>query len=195
MSSSNLVKWGGGAAMVAGLIFVVFVLLNVQGPATASLLSGPLSAILLIVAVLGQMAGIGGLHALQRGRYGRLGTAGSLLALVGLALPLVAGIVASGLGLAGDTSSVTASLVVALLFLLGLLALFVGLVLLGVATLRARVLPSWFGVLLIVGLIVVAVLVGVQLPPVGVVAYGVFWVLVGYVLLSSRATPVTHPTE
>lgn len=54
---------------------------------------------------------------------------------------------------------------------------------------------GWFGVLLIVGL-PVAVLLGVVLGPLAWwIAYGVFWMLIGYVILSSRGTPVTRTTE
>lgn len=190
MLSSNLVRWGGIAAVVAGLVFMVLVLLGPQGPVSSSFLPDTLSTILLIVVLLGQMAGIAGLHALQRGRYGRLGAAGALLAFVGIALQLLLGIVASALDL---STSEAANLTFALLLLLGLLALFVGFVLLGIATLRAGVLPRWFGVLLIIGLFVVAVLVGVQLVLIGLLAYGVFWVLIGYMLLSIRGTELPQP--
>jgi len=184
--SSNLVRWGGIGAVGAGLIFVTLILLNWQTSLTgSSFLTDALSTILLIVALLGQMAGIAGLHTLQRERYGRLGAVGALLAFVGIALQLILGIVASALDL---STSEAASLTFALLLLLGLLALFVGFVLLGIATLRAGVMPRWFGVLLIVGLFVVAVLVGIQLVFIGMLAYGVFWVLIGYMLLSVRGT-------
>lgn len=91
----------------------------------------------------------------------------------------------------GGTSSAV-NLVLVLLFLLGNLAPFVGLVLLGVATLRARVLPRWFGVLLIVGTVVVVVLLGAQLLTIGLVASGVLWILIGYTLLSRSGTELKH---
>ena len=137
------------------------------------------------------MAGIAGLHTLQRGLYGRLGAAGSLVTFVGFALQLVTGIALSVIG----GTSAASTVVLALLFLLSVPAPSVGLALLGVATLRARVLPSWFGVLLIVGLPLVAVLVRLQLVVVGVVAYGVFWILVGYALVSNGGTEVQQPTR
>ena len=150
-------KVGRHRRRAAGLIFVVlFVLFNPElGLSIDAFFADPLSAVLIIVALLGQMAGIAGLHTLQRGLYGRLGAAGSLVAFVGFALQLVIGI---ALSLIGDTSPAS-TVVLALLFLLGVLASFVGLALLGVATLRAQVLPSWFWVLLIVGLLLVIVLV------------------------------------
>ena len=192
MSSSNLVKWGGIAAVLAGLllIIVLLVLSNLQqwlAPDTFS--PGLPSTILFIGALLGQMAGVAGLHALQRGRYGRLGTAGFLVSFVGFALEFIARIMT--LIVVGGTSSAV-NLVLVLLFLLGNLAPFVGLVLLGVATLRARVLPRWFGVLLIVGTVVVVVLLGAQLLTIGLVANGVLWILIGYTLLSRSGTELQH---
>jgi len=191
--SSNLVRWGGIAAALAGLIFIVLLVLTnpQQGLAPDTVFSGSPSMVLFLGALLGQMVGVAGLHALQRGHYGRLGTVGSLVAFAGFALEFIAFIALSLLG--GPSSAV--NVVLALLLLLGILAPFVGLVLLGVATLRARVLPRWFGVLLIVGMFVVALLVEAQLVVVGLVAYGVFWILVGYELLSSGRTEIQHPTR
>jgi hypothetical protein len=156
VSASNLARWGGIASLVVGLTFVVFALLNSQESTDVSSLrrqwAGDVLLVLLIVAFLGEMVGIAGLHALQRGFYGRLGAAGALVALVAVASQLVGIIV---LELVGSTSS-AGTLALDLLVVLGSLALFVGLVLLGVATLQARVMPSWFGVLLIGALFIVA---------------------------------------
>ena len=81
------------------------------------------------------------------------------------------------------------------LVLVAVLAPLVGLVLLGVAILRQRVLPGWFGVLLVVGL-PVAVLLGVVLGPLAWwIAYGIFWMLIGYALLSSGGTEAERDTR
>ena len=178
MTSSNLARWGGIGAVVAGLIYVVLVLLNPQSLVGLSPLPSSLSTLMFILALLGQLAGIAGLHTLQREHYGRLGAAGSLISFAGFVVQLIA-----VLGIA-----VVSSIILALLFAMGVLIPFVGLVLLGVATLRTRVLPSWLGVLLIVGLPIVGVLVGLQEILIAVIAYGVFWMLVGYALSSSEAS-------
>jgi hypothetical protein len=191
MSSSNLVRLGGVAAVVTGLTWVVLVLVSPHQEVGISFFSGPLASVLFFVALLGQLAALGGLHALQRERHGRLGATGSLIALLGFALQVIL-IVATSL--LGDefVSSPLGLIVFVVLVLVALLAPLVGLVLLGVAILRQRVLPGWFGVLLVVGL-PVAVLLGVILGPLAWwIAYGVFWVLIGYVLLSSRGTMVTN---
>jgi drug/metabolite transporter (DMT)-like permease len=88
---------------------------------------------MIVIALLGTLAAIAGLHALQRERYGWLGAAGSLVAFAGHALMLVA---ATATALAGREA-------LDALFPLGVLAALVGLVLLGAATLRARMLPRW----------------------------------------------------
>jgi len=97
--------------------------------------------VLFVLALAGTLVAIAGLHALQRGRYERTGEADSLTAFIGHALLLLA---ATAPALAGRE-------VLDAVFPLGVLAVLVGLVLLGAAPLRARVLPRWCGVLLIAG--------------------------------------------
>ena len=52
--SSNLVRLGGIAAVVAGLVFMVLVLIGPQGPVSPSFLADTLSTVLLIAALLGR---------------------------------------------------------------------------------------------------------------------------------------------
>jgi hypothetical protein len=73
------------------------------------------------------------------------------------------------------------------------LVTFVGLVLLGVAVLHARVLPSWCGVLLIAGFPLSAILD--VLANVGGELLGVVWTLVGYALLSNGGASTRQPTR
>ena len=96
---------------------------------------------LFVLGLAGTLVTIAGLCALQRGHYGRTGEAGSLTAFVGHALLLSA---ATATALAGRE-------VLDAVFPLGVLAVLVGLVLLGAATLQARVLLRWCRVLLIAG--------------------------------------------
>jgi hypothetical protein len=201
MSSSKRVRWGGILAVVAGLAYIVLVLVS---PAVLPQLAffGPfpsLGTLLFPVTVFGRLAGIAGLHALQRDRYGGLGAVGALVAFVGVAIELIVVVGVRLLIDEGTSVGLWQFLPLALIGLAGYVS-FVGLVLLGVATLRTRLLPRWFGVLLIFGLPVVWLLgtVGVAVQPLGTIwgsyateiAYGVFWVLFGYVLLSSRSTQV-----
>jgi hypothetical protein len=192
MSSSNLVRWGGIAAVVAGLVWIVLVLFSPRDASDVLFFSGSWGKVIFIVALLSQVTGIAGLYVLQRGRHGRFGAVGALVAFVGFAIELIFVVVVSlGVGEGGGM----VSLVLALLLALGVIVSFVGLALLGITILRTRTLPSWFGVLLIVGLPAAVILAIVLGALASWVAYGVFWLLVGYVLLSSSSTWVQRPTR
>lgn len=112
------------------------------------------------------------LHALHRGRDGVLGTVGTVA--------LGAGAISNALGL---VVRVTGSDVLSRLVLpVGALLLFLGLVALGVATWRARVLPRWCGAAM-VALLPLTFLTSIPLPVQGdgagdypgVFVVGVFW--------------------
>jgi hypothetical protein len=135
------------------------------------------------VALAGTLAAIVGLHALQSGRYGLLGAAGSLITFVGYALLFVAAVVTI---LAGREA-------LDAVFPIGVLAIVVGSILLGAMTIRARMLPWWYGVLLIVGF-PLSVASDVAIRGAGGIALGIVWALVGYALLSQRGT-VAQPSR
>jgi hypothetical protein len=94
---------------------------------------------LLIVALLLTAVGVVGLHALQRESYGLIGRVGFYTVLVTIA----ARILGSAVLLSGSEALVW-------LVLVGLWGMIVGFMLYGAATVQARVLPRWYGVLLIV---------------------------------------------
>ena len=165
MLSSSLVRLGGLASMLAGVVFLVDEILGLMNPA-------PYLDVMFVVAMLLMLAGMMGFHALQQGNYGRLGWVGFYAVVVGV-LALVLGLV---LLLSGST---------ALLWLLPVatLAVLVGFALYGVATLQARVLPRWCGVALIVAFPAAIAL--------GTYAYfwlGLVWLALGYVLWRKRDT-------
>jgi len=68
-----------------------------------------------------------------------------------------------------------------------------GLVLYGVATLLARVLPLWAGVGLIVALPIRFALVVID--PWGLTLFGVWWVVLGFVLWSRRKAVTEQPSR
>ena len=175
MSHSDIIRWGGIAVMLGGVLWVVWSnLFRVSFEAAG----GPFSDALLLLAALLTLAGLVGLHALQGGNYGSVGRAGFYTAAVALLAQALAALVL----LMGSE---------ALLWLVapvGTLAVMVGLVLYGAATLQAMVLPPWCGLVLIV------------VPPIAfylnskvfygsLALFGVLWVALGYVLWSRRATP------
>src|SRR5215211_7935100 len=119
--SSNVVRWGGVAGVVAAAMWVMsFILIQLTSlPRVFESFSDYLIEVVLLVGYAGTIGAIVGLHALQSQsvRYGRLGALGSLLTSIGYAIVFVA-----------TTGSI----------------------LQGAITLYARVVPWWCGMLLIV---------------------------------------------
>jgi hypothetical protein len=114
--------------MLGGVLWAVWSLLFRVSFEAAG---GPFAHALLLLAALLTLAGLVGLHALQGGNYGRIGRAGFYTAAVALLAQALAAFVL----LVGSE---------ALLWLVapvGSLAVMVGLVLYGAATLQAMVLP------------------------------------------------------
>jgi hypothetical protein len=168
MSSADLVRWGGLAAIGAGVLAIAYGLLGLATGKGDE--PGPLD-ILVILAQALEVVGLLGFHALQGRNYGRIGRAGlytTIAALVLFELLLVASLLGGDVGLDW-------------LVAVGVLGLLVGLVLYGAATLQARVLPRWCGILFII-LMPVGILLGDFQPIWG----GLAWLALGYALWSQR---------
>ena len=73
MSSSDLIRWGGLAAMGAGVLFILYSLLSLAAGKGDE--PGPLD-ILAILAYSFEVVGLIGFHTLQGSNYGRIGRAG-----------------------------------------------------------------------------------------------------------------------
>lgn len=123
-----------------------------------------------------------GLHARQRERYGPLGTAGFFTTFVGSAMVGVANPAEHCLGL--DFLGMFA-------YLPGVILLSVGMLVLGIATVMASVLPRWCGVALIIGLL--AMFFGAENG--GMVVFGLVWLALGYVLWSHREISAGQPSR
>jgi hypothetical protein len=163
--------------MLGGVIWVVLGLSALVGYLQA--IPGREDVVLFVVAHLLLAVGLVGLHALQKGSYGRLGRAGFYIALVAIAARVLGAVVF----LAGSSALEWISLPATL-------GMLVGFVLYGVATLRARVLPRWYGLALIVSL-------PVSLPVAvyGTVLFGLFLVVLGYVLWLRRDATTEQPSH
>ena len=201
----NLIRWGALGALLAAVAGIALFIVDVatvgpqvgpQGP-EASTFGLPTSYLIvpaLIVGAVGMLGGLVGLHARQAMIYGKLGKIGFWAAFMGFAIFLTfLGATSIGdLFPRGSTPPLIRgyylSLIINLVPLgLGLLAMLVGFVLLGIATLRARVLPRWCGAaLIVVPPLLVALRLEVRGIPGGGIAFGLVWLALGYVLWSHR---------
>ena len=199
MSSSNWIRWGALGALLAGTAWLasgIFSLVIGQGAAELHSDNAPyaelgtfsyylhyLLEILFSLALAGMLAGLVGFHARQAPNYGRLGTVGFFAAFVGVFF-LLASTVATIL--AGRE-------VLDWLFILGFVGTLVGFVLLGAGTLRAGVLPRWFGVLLIVSALGIPVYFALGNYG-GAILNSLVWLALGYGLWSERGASVEQYT-
>jgi hypothetical protein len=171
VSSLNLIRGGGLAAMLGGVVWIIYTLLGLAGGDLQE--SNPLD-ILIIIAWLLQVVGLVGFHTLQNRDYGRIGRGSFYTFIVGAptqALGLL--LVLAGSETFGE-----------LLIGVGGLGIMVGLILYGAATLQARVLPRWCGIA-----IIVALPVTILLGDYGGIFFGLVWLALGYVLYSHRGAP------
>jgi hypothetical protein len=185
MSSSDLIRWGGLAAMLCGVAFIVLMFIP-EGPIGS--FSGRLGTFVFIVALLLLVVALVGFHTLQKDSYGRIGRAGFYTLIVGASAQIVAAVVR----LFGSTA-------LEFLDIVGLLGVFVGLVLYGAASLQARVLPRWCGVgfivavpVFIIGSVVLGRVFGEAL---GGILFGLLWIALGWVLWSRRDTSAEQPSR
>ncbi len=195
--SSGFIRWSGLAAMVGGALWVVGTVIHAsksRGCIAEECAfrpmreSGALVGILTLLSVVLLAAGAAGLVILARrsGRFGKLGRAGMVVGAVGAALLVTATLIQAIVF--GDDFPLMPHFVVP-----GLLSLVVGFVLVGVAVLRAGVLPRWVAALVIVGALF---MLGTNEQTARVlltIPFGVAWVAVGYALWSGAGAPSGQP--
>lgn len=185
MKTANIIRWGALAAMASGALWIAGGLLHLtypqDPPGALGYYLNYLGTAIFSAAYLGVLGGLAGLHARQMNSYGRLGRAGFFLAFVGAALAFV-GQATSVIFPQNDTLGWLFS-DPGFGFMAGILLTSLGLVLMGIATLRAGVLPRWCGFGLI-ALVVFSALGAFG----GFVVVGLIWLALGYALLSHTAT-------
>ena len=141
---SSKVKWGGIAGLVAAALLIVSAVLNQMSPVpqTYDAAANYLYLGVVVAAYIAVIVAVLGIHALHSGtpRYGRLGTTGAVLTIAGYAIIAVLTVISM---VQGQATLLTIRLA-------GAGVLLVGSLLLGVIIIRARLLPWWCGVLLIV---------------------------------------------
>ena len=140
-----------------------------------------------LVAITLLAVGIGGLHTLQMNHFGRLGL---IMGLAGLSIVVIA---ASASVVARIVMLVSGSVTLVWITDLALPALILGMVIYGVATLLARVLPLWIGVAIILALPLRIALV--VMDPWGLTLFGLLWVVLGYMLWSRREAATERPAR
>jgi hypothetical protein len=206
ITASNLIRWAGLSAMVAGLCFIVIGMFH-----PLNLLSSVTTTQWGIVHILATamgffgLLGLTGIYARQAEESGWLGLAGYMLLslwLVNLAHftfievfvlpPLVTEaptVVESFLGIFTKSAGVINLGTLSTIYdLNGFIGYMIGGVLFGIATVRARILPRWAGGLLAIGAMLVPF--AALLPPVHeakvTIPGGVALVWLGYSLWAER---------
>jgi hypothetical protein len=144
MSYSNLIRFGGLAAMVGGVVYAGVGLAEARLAEYLYYMGNIGYGFVAILLPLGAMAAIVALYALYKERYGRVGALLSLTAFLGLALAtgaLTLGTISTGRDL--DTLFIV--------LLIGLLVATLGIVLLGSLSVAWQIVPRWCGIALMVG--------------------------------------------
>jgi hypothetical protein len=177
--SSTMVKWGGAGGLAAAALLILSALLNqlLPGEGIVDTPTEYLYRAVVVLAYVGVIIAVLGIHSLHAGnsRYGTLGTAGSVMTIAGYAIIAVITLISM---VRDFEYLLTVRIGAAGLVLIGSL-------LLGVIIIRAKLLPWWCGVLLIIAF------------PLGDVANAIFssaenlllallWGSMGIVLLSRR---------
>ena len=149
MSSSNLVRLGGGlASAAAGILLLVGHVLNLGGDPRYGTVLGSLSVLTGHVLLVFALAA---LYAAQAEQSNLLGTLGMILSVAGTTLASGVILVEIAGASGAEVGAVLQAGLTGALALLGGLAFLIGLIMIGVATMRAGVFPYWAGLLLIVG--------------------------------------------
>jgi hypothetical protein len=146
-------------------------------------LDQPFLNVPVVVGLIGTLLATVGLHALHRGTYARLGVVEVLTAFVG-SLVALAGIIA--LVTTDPASSTDVDDLGLIGTIVGRDVSLIGFALLGIATVRVRVLPTWCGWL-------IAVSLPISMLGFPFIGEGIVWALVGYALF--RAGVVCGPQE
>lgn len=177
MAAPGPIRWGATGFVLSGVAWFVLGLSALLGYLQA--IPGREDVVLFLVAHLLLGVGLVGLHALQRDDYGLLGRVGFYVALAAVAARTLGAVVF----LAG-------SLALEWISFPGTLGMLLGFVLYGIATVRAGVLPRWYGLAL-----VVALPVTLPLAAYGTTLFGLILLVLGYVLWSRGGTVTARPSR
>ncbi|MFQ5611232.1 MAG: hypothetical protein ACE5H9_03775 [Anaerolineae bacterium] len=199
MSSSNLIRWSGLAALVGGVLLAVFDVAEavIIGGRPESVVAGTGALIIVRIAFLVPIVltslGLVGLHARQAEQAGTLGLVAFLAAFTGTAmvfgLQWSAAFIGSWLaGAAPELLDTEPAGLLAAGFMLSFVLFALGWLLFGLAALQARVLPRGAAVLLMAGAVLFLALLMLDIPGSSVV-FGVALLWMGYALWSGAGEP------
>lgn len=191
MTSSKLIRLGGLATVVGGVLFLAFPLLGYGLAGFMHPFFYRVEEVLLFLMVVALMlvpVGMVGFHALQRQSYGRIGLAGFWLVVIA---SLVVAVGVADYFVWGDFLQEAPPVWLGW----GLLGLLVGFALYGAATLRAGVLPRWCGVAFIGALPVALALSGPLSFASMFGVFGLVWLALGYVLWTRRGVTTVQGTR
>lgn len=142
MFSPRTILWGGVASVFAGLLWIIIAELTTDG------------VVPLVLAVILGLGGLAGLYSRQSGEGGWLAWSGMALGILGTALLLAALLWGHASGrLDNIQRHLALSAPPVLIISLALIILGVGMVLLGITSLRGRVPHRWRGLPLVLGLL------------------------------------------
>jgi hypothetical protein len=192
MSSSNLTRPGGLAAMLGGLL-VILVLIPIHIMNENSVWVNVTWIPTLVLLAMGMVE----LRSRQQGGLGWLGNTGFFLAVIGTVLFTV---VSLGNALYKGPLQTTPPELVQAIEGVVVLSMMAGTLLLGIATAKAGVLPRWSGLALVIGTLSALTLgfIGpenVRLQEAGVLLFGVGWTVLGFALWSGKGETLQQPSR
>lgn len=191
MGTQNLIRWSGLALLVAGMLWLLSIF---HPPDTLDGMLAPAwgpSHYVTAVASVFLVFGLIGLYAYQVAKVGWLGLIAFILTLAASAMLTSAELFAGALAPTLAANPATQSLVNPqqagpFVIVIGVIAVLatVGNILLGIAIMRAGVLPRWAGLLIIIGYVFLAFGIGLPalaiISPVGIVLSGLGYAWCGY---------------
>jgi hypothetical protein len=178
MMSPNLgVRWGAIGLMLSGMTWIGLGLSVAVGYLQA--IPGREDVVLFVIALMLLAVGLAGLHTLHKDSYGLIGRVGFYLTLAAVAARILGAMVF----LAGRLALEWVSLP-------GTLGMLAGLVIYGFATLRAKVLPRWYGLVLIISMPV-----SLPLAVYGTALFGLILAMLGYALWLRRDNTTAQPSR
>ena len=203
MSSSNLIRWSGLAAVVGAVLLIVldlaeFIIIGGQ-PESAVAANSALVIVRVtyLMAITLMSLGLVGLYAIQTEQAGTLGLIAFLVTVIGIVMTAGAQWGAAFLGpwLAEEAPEILDTEPSAF-FMAGLVVSFLlcalGWLLFGLASLRARVLPRRSSILLMVGAVLFFAMLFLELPG-STVVFGVALAWMGYALWAGAGETTPEP--